>query len=118
MVGSDQLISTMIGLTAPNSLLVADGARGQLLGPVHPVNACIYMVLIGSTNLKDVCNPFIIRLFAATFAITCSLLKIDGRLVGDRDKAPTIVFVAINCQELLISPLYFGRRRDSSNTYG
>ena len=78
MVRSDQLISTMIWLTAPNSLLVADGARGQLLGPVHPVNPCINIVLIGSTDFEDARDPLAIGLFVTTFAIICGLLTIDS----------------------------------------
>ena len=78
MVGSDQLISTMIWLTAPNSLLVVDSARGQFVGPVHPVNACINIVLIGSTDLEDARDPLTIGLFVATFAIICGLLMVDS----------------------------------------
>jgi hypothetical protein len=78
MVGGDQLVSTMIRLAALNCFLAVDGTRRQFVGPVHPVNACINMVLIGSANLEDARNPLIIRLFVTTFAIICGLLVLDG----------------------------------------
>ena len=78
IVGSDQLISTMIWLAAPNSHLVVNGARGQFVGPVHLVNACINIVLIGSADLEDARDPLTIGLFAATFAIICGLLMVDS----------------------------------------
>jgi hypothetical protein len=68
----------MIWLAALNCLLAVDGTRRQFVGPVHPVNACINIVLIGSANLEDTRNPLIIRLFIATFAIIYNLWVLDG----------------------------------------
>lgn len=74
MVGGDQFISAVIRLTTLYRFLAIDGTRRKLVGPVHPVNTCVNMVLIGSSDLEDARNPFIVRSFEATFAIVLKLL--------------------------------------------
>lgn len=76
MVGGDQFISAVIRLTALNRLLAINGTGRKLVGPVHPVNTCVNMVLIGSSDLEDARNPFIVRSFEATFTIVLKLLML------------------------------------------
>jgi hypothetical protein len=76
MVGGDQFISAVIWLTTLYRLLAIDGTGGKLVGPVHPINTCVNMVLIGSSDLEDARNPFIVRSFEATFAIVLKLLML------------------------------------------
>jgi hypothetical protein len=111
MIRSNQFIVTMVRLAALDSLLAVHRSIRQFIGPVHPINACIDVVLIGSTDLEDARDPVVITLLVNTLAITLSFLLFNGYLVGNIDKAFTVILDTVDCQELAISP-YNGRRQD------
>lgn len=111
MIRSDQLIVAMIRLAAVNGLFTVECSIREFVRPVHPINTCIDVVLIGSTDLEDTRDPVIIALLVNTLAVTLSLLLFNRYLVGNIDKAFTIILDTIDCQELAISP-YSGRRRE------
>lgn len=98
MVRRNQLVLTVVRLATLNRPLSIYGAGRELIGPVHPVDTRVDVVLIGRPNLQDAGNPIIIR-FAYGCRISCtrgSSLALDGRLVRDEDKALAIVFGPIN----------------------
>lgn len=111
MIRSDQLIVAMVRLAALNSLFAVECSIREFVRPVHPINACIDVVLIGSTDLEDTRDPVIIALLVNTLAITLSFLLFNCYLVGNIDKAFTVILDTVDCQELAVSP-YNGRRRD------
>lgn len=87
----------MIRLATLDCFLAVNSARRQFVGPVHPINACIDMALIGRSNLENARDPFIIVYFEAIFTIVLELLMFDYCLVGNKDEALAIVLDAINC---------------------
>jgi hypothetical protein len=78
VVGGDQFLSTVIWLTALDFLLSVGGTTRQFVGPVHPVNACINMVVIGSSYVQDARNPLTIPVFMAISFIVCDIFMVDG----------------------------------------
>lgn len=70
----------MVWLATLHGLLAVNGTRRQLIRPVHPVNACIDMVLVGSSDLKDARYPrfFSTVFFIGAIAFILSLLVLDG----------------------------------------
>jgi hypothetical protein len=98
MVGRDQFIVTMVWLATLNGLLAVNGTRRQLVRPIHPIDACIDMMLIRSSNLEDARYPrfFSAIFFVSAIAFILGLLMLDGRLVGDIDETFAVVLDAIN----------------------
>lgn len=62
MIRSNQLILAMVGLATGDIFLAIERVCRQLIGPVHPVDSGVYMVLIASTYLEDSSNPVVVRL--------------------------------------------------------
>ena len=112
VVGGDQFLSAVVRLATLNSLLAVEGSGRQLIGPVHPVDAGVNVMLIGSTNLEDARDPVIIVLLKTTFAITLSLLLLNGKLVGNLNEPFAVVLDVVDCQESAISPSRYARKRD------
>ena len=111
MIRSDQLIIAMVRLAALNGLFAVECSIREFVRPVHPINTRIDVVLIRSTDLEDTRDPVIIALLVNTLAVTLSLLLFNRYLVGNIDKAFTIILDTVDYQELAISP-YNGRRRE------
>lgn len=112
VVGSNQFVSAMVRLAALNSLLAVKGPNRKFVGPVHPIDACINVMLIGSTDLEDARDPVINTLLVNTFASILSFLLFNGYLVSDMNESFAIIFDTADCQELAISPSQFGKGRD------
>jgi hypothetical protein len=74
VVGSDQFVDAMVRLATLNLLLAVNGVRREFIGPVHPVDACIDVMLIRSTDLKDARYPLIVILLASILATILSFL--------------------------------------------
>jgi hypothetical protein len=102
VVGGDQFLSAVVRLATLHSLFAVMGSARQLIGPVHPVDAGVNVMLIGSTNLEDARDPVIIVLLKATFAITLILLLLNGKLVGNLNEPFAVVLDAVDCQESAI----------------
>lgn len=62
MVRSDQLLLTMVWLSPLHGLLSIDGAGWKLVGRVHPIDARVDMMLIGSPDLEDTGDPIVVIL--------------------------------------------------------
>jgi hypothetical protein len=67
----------MVWLATLNSLLAVKGYIREFLRPVHPIDACINAVLIGSTDLEDATDPVFI-IVADIFTITLGLFFFNG----------------------------------------
>lgn len=98
VIGRDQLVLPMVGLTARNSLLPVDGTLWQLVWPVHPVNAGVDVVLIARANFQDPSNPVIVTLnpWPELLFVGERFLALDGVLVCDEDVVVTEVFGAVD----------------------
>ena len=64
MVGSHELVHTMVGLAALDSFLPIVSTRRELIRPVHPVDSSIDMVLITGADLQYACYPVVVRLLS------------------------------------------------------
>lgn len=98
MVGSNQLIHAVIGLTTRNMFLAINRIWWQLIRPVHPVDAGVDVVLIAGAYLEDSRNPAIIGFRPRTelFPIVHGLLALNGVLVRDEDVVVAKVFGLIH----------------------
>lgn len=61
-----------------NCFLAIRHSSQEFFGPLHPVDACIDVMLIGNTNLEDACDPVIIALLLYALAITLNLSLFNG----------------------------------------
>ena len=91
MVGSYQLVTPMIRLPALDIFLPILGARGQLIGPIHPVNSGIYVMFVDGTDLENPGNPIIVRSLPRLHRFVWVLLSLNCRAVGDEDEAFAVV---------------------------
>lgn len=98
MVRSNELIKPVIGLTTRDIFLSIKCVRRQLIGPVHPIDAGIDVVLIASTYLKDSCNPVIVRFCPRyhLFPIGSRFLALDGALIRNEDVVVAKVFGTVH----------------------
>ena len=97
MVGGDQLVCAMVLLTPLNSLLAIVCAVRELVGPVHPVDAGIDVVLIAGTDLKNASNPVIVRLLPGLHYLAGTLLSLNARVVCNVDESFAEILDPINC---------------------
>lgn len=98
VVGRDQFILPMVGLTSLDALLSIDSTLRQLVWPVHPVDAGVDVVLIAGANLQNPSNPVIVTLspWAELLFVGEGFLTLDGVLVCDEDVIITEVFRAVD----------------------
>lgn len=94
MVGRDQFVLSMVGLTSLDGLLSINSTLRQFVRPVHPVHASVDVVLIARANLQNPSNPVIITLspWAELLFVGEGFLTLDGVLVRDKDVVVTEVF--------------------------
>lgn len=104
VIGSDELILTVIGLATFNRPLAINCISGQLVGRIHPIDAGIDMVFVGCSDLENTGNPVVIGFsgLAGTFGVGSRLLSLDGRVIGHIDKTLAVVFDAIHCLQLAL----------------
>lgn len=93
VVGRDQFILSMVGLTSLDGLLSINSTLGQFIRPVHPVHASVDVVLIARAYLQNPGNPVIVTLspWAELLFVGEGFLALDGVLVGDKDVVVTEV---------------------------
>lgn len=98
MVGRDQFILSMVGLTSLDGLLSIKSTHGQLVWPVHPINARVDVMLIARANLQNPSNPVIVTLSprAELLFVGERFLTLDGVLVGDEDVVVAEVFRSVD----------------------
>lgn len=79
MVGRDQFVVTVVWLATLYGLLSINGTRRKFIRPVHPVNACINVVLVGGSNFEDARYPFFSTVFfVGAVVFILSFLMLDG----------------------------------------
>ncbi|KAK7575159.1 hypothetical protein V3481_017124 [Fusarium oxysporum f. sp. vasinfectum] len=78
VVRSKDFISGIIRRATLNYFLAVRHSSQEFFGPLHPIDACIDVMLIGTTNLEDACDPVIIALLVDTLAITLNLSLFNG----------------------------------------
>lgn len=95
MIRRDQFATAVVRLPTPSILFPIHAVFGKFVGPVHPINTGVYMVLVGGSDLENSCNPV---LFAAEHGSPGRLLAfqsfmaLNGELVGDVYKIFIVVF--------------------------
>lgn len=96
MVRSDQLILAVVGLPATDVFLAVESIRRQLVGPVHPVDAGVNVVLVAGADLEDAGNPVVVRVRPRARLRLARLLALDGARVRDEDVVVTKILGAID----------------------
>ena len=99
VVGRDQLVQAVVWLAALDRLPAVVGALRELVGPVHPVDPGIHMVLVARADLQDAGHPVVVRLLPILhrLVVVDGLLPLDAKVVGDVDEALAKVLDPINC---------------------
>lgn len=100
MIGGNQLIHAVVWLPVLNCPSAIVGALWKLIGPVHPVNPGVDVVLITCTYLENTGNPIVIRLLPWLHRLTAAhcLLPLDARVVGNVNETFAEVLDAVDCQ--------------------
>lgn len=97
VVGGNKLVTPVVWLPSLDVFLPILSARGQFIGPIHPVYSCIYVMLVARTNLENPSNPIIIRSLPWLHRFVWVLLALDSGAVGDKDEAFAVVFDTVHC---------------------
>ena len=99
MIRRDQLVHAVVRLAALDRLLAVVRPLRELIGPVHPVDTRIYVVLVACSDLQDTGNPVIARLLPLLHwvVVVDGLLPLDAKVIRDVDKAFAKVLDPINC---------------------
>ena len=99
VIRRDQLVHAVVRLAALDRLLAVVRPLRELIGPVHPVDTRIYVVLVACSDLQDTGNPVIARLLPLLHwvVVVDGLLPLDAKVIRDVDKAFAKVLDPINC---------------------
>lgn len=90
MVGRDELVDAVVRLAARarHKLAVVLGLHRQLLGPVHPVDARVDVVLVRRADLQDAADPLVGHPLPHAVLVHLDLVVRRRRhAVGDVDEA-------------------------------
>lgn len=96
MIGRNQLVLAVIRLSPTNRSLPLLGALRQLVGPIHPIDTGIDVMLVARADFEDPSYPIIIRLLPRLSRLAGFFLALDGRIVGDEDKAFAVVLDTVH----------------------
>jgi hypothetical protein len=96
VIRRDELINSVVGLSPSGISLSVASVIGQFVGPVHPVDSGIDMMLIASSDLENARNPILLRLLPV-HDLGGVAWSVDSGAVGDKDEALTKVLDAIDC---------------------
>lgn len=115
MIGRNQLIHAVIWLPALNPPRAILGPSRELVGPVHPANQGIYMVLIACADLQNIRNPVGVGLLPSLRRLlgVHILPLLDAGVVCDVNEVPHSVFQPVDYAMLATSstPDSTARRR-------
>jgi hypothetical protein len=100
MVGGDQLVLPMVWLTTGYLFLPIQGTQRQLLGPVHPVDAGVYVMLVRGPNLEYPSHPVVGLLGNLGSTGGQGVLSFHGGLVRYIDKVFGIILDAVDYTDL------------------
>lgn len=97
MVGGNELRLSVVWLTTLHRLFSVYCMWGQLVGPIHPVDAGVDMVFVAGPDFEDPGDPIVIRLFLlAPFSAGWRFLPVDKRLVSHVNEALAKILDAIH----------------------
>lgn len=96
VVGRNQLVLPVVWLPTADILLAIQCIARQLVRPVHPVDACVDVMLVACANLEDASHPIVLGVGSGAWLGLVRLLALDGARVGDKDVVITEVLGAVD----------------------
>lgn len=96
MIRCDQLVGSMIPLSPLNKLFPVLRTSWQFVRPIHPVDARIHVVLVARSDLKNSCDPIVVRLLPRLERFAWILLPFDRRAVGHKYEAFAPILDAVD----------------------
>ena len=99
VIRRDQLVHAVVLLTALNRFSAIVCSLRELVGPVHPIDSCIHVVLVACADFQDARNPVVVRLLPGLhrFVVIDGFLALDAEVVRDVDEAFAEVLDSIHC---------------------
>lgn len=97
VVGCDQLMLSVVWLASRNLLLAIQRSEGQLFGPIHPIDAGIYVMFVRGSYLQYPRHPVVGLLGNLASTGGQRVLSFHGRLVRHVNEVLGVVFDAVDC---------------------
>lgn len=97
VVGCDQLMLSVVWLASRNLFLAIQCSKRQLLGPIHPIDAGVYVMFVRGSHLQYSCHPVVRLLGHLASPGGQRVLSFHSRLVRHVNKVLGVVFDAIDC---------------------
>lgn len=97
VVGRNQLMLSVVWLASKNLLLAVLRSQRQLFGPIHPIDAGVYVMFVRGSHLEYSCHPVVRLLGHLGSPSRQRVLSFHSRLVRHVNKVLGVVFDAVDC---------------------